>query len=125
MLLVSVVEVVFQTLLSRVFILLRYEMKALTCEQLPEQPAGVLRAVGQDMLGQPNERQLFGFRAAYEPCVDSLGVEGEESGCVCQVLQVDVAERRRREENRCSTLYWRLILLPTSRDVTQDDGRKF
>src|SRR5207244_10683544 len=104
------VEVLFQRHMRRVFILLTYEMKALTCEQLTDQHASVLRAVGQDMLGQPDERQLFGFRAAYEPCVDSLGVEGEESGGVCQVLQVDVAERGRRKETWCSTLYCRLVL---------------
>ena len=54
-----------------------------------------------------------------------LSIKGEELARVFQVLQADVAERRRREENRCSALYRRLVLPLTSRDVTQDDGRRF
>jgi len=77
------------------------------------------------MLGEADEGQPLGFRVAYEACVAGLSIKGEELARVFQVLQADVAERRRREENRCSALYRRLVLPLTSRDVTQDDGRRF
>ena len=101
---------VFQAPLGGIFVLLRDEVKVPLHEELAKQPAGVVRAVGQDMLGQPDEGQPLGFRVAYEACVAGLSIQVEEPARVCQVLQADVAQQRWWQGARFFLLHWGLSL---------------